>query len=236
MDVIEYLNIPEKGKTNVKIAVKQICENLSADAKTKRVIEKSVASFYVKGVLNADVTGMWGVDNDDYLYAEILICRVTLKTDAYLQQVNELLNAVFQNPVIIVYDYDGRYAIGCAAKRKNKAEKDKSVIEKFYLTDTFVVDDLHKRLLSEITYDKRNLKDFYDNVCNICLAEQYVKLTGRIPETIDETIKAKSATIRRLTVQKRELESDYNQADSMQEKMDIHMKIKHIEKQLGDIK
>lgn len=64
MDVIEYLNIPEKGKTNVKIAVKQICENLSADAKTKRVIEKSVASFYVKGVLNADVTGMWGVDND----------------------------------------------------------------------------------------------------------------------------------------------------------------------------
>lgn len=106
MDVIEYLNIPEKGKTNVKIAVKQICENLSVDAKTKRVIEKSVASFYVKGVLNADVTGMWGVDNDDYLYAEILICRVTLKTDALLSQANELLNAVFQNPVIIVYDYD----------------------------------------------------------------------------------------------------------------------------------
>lgn len=236
MDVIEYLNIPEKGKTNVKIAVKQICENLSADAKTKRVIEKSVALFYVKGVLNADVTGMWSVDNDDYLYAEILICRVTLKTDALLSQANELLNAVFQNPVIIVYDYDGRYAIGCAAKRKNKAEKDKSVIEKFYLTDTFAVDDLHKRLLSEITYDKRNLKDFYDNVCNICLAEQYVKLTGRIPEAIDETIKAKSAAIRRLTIQKRELESDYNQADSMQEKMDIHMKIKHIEKQLGDIK
>ena len=99
----------------------------------------------------------------------------------------------------------------------------------------FVVDDLHKRLLSEITYDKRNLKDFYDNVCNICLAEQYVKLTGRIPEAIDETIKAKSAAIRRLTAQKRELERDYNQADSMQEKMDIHMKIKHIEKQLGDI-
>lgn len=235
MDVIEYLNIPEKGKTNVKIAVKQICENLSADAKTKRIIEKSVATFYVKGVLNADVTGMWSVDNDDYLYAEILICHVTLKTDAFLPQTNELLNAVFQNPVIIVYDYDGRYAIGCAAKRKNKAEKNKSVIEKFYLTDTFAVDDLHKRLLSEITYDKRNLKDFYDNVCNICLAEQYVKLTGRIPEAIDETIKAKSAAIRRLTAQKRELESDYNQADSMQEKMDIHMKIKQIEKQLGDI-
>ena len=179
---------------------------------------------------------MWGVDNDDYLYAEILICRVTLKTDALLSQANELPNAVFQNPVIIVYDYDGRYAIGCAAKRKNKAEKNKSVIEKFYLTDTFAVDDLHKQLLSEITYDKRNLKDFYDNVCNICLSEQYVKLTGRIPETIDETIKAKSAAIRRLTIQKRELESNYNQADSMQEKMDIHMKIKQIEKQLGNIK
>lgn len=235
MDAIEYLNIPAKGKAEVKVAVKQICEKLGADAKMKRVIEKSVASFYVKGVLNADVTGMWGVDNDDYLYAEILICRVTLKTDALLSQANELLNAVFQNPVIIVYDYDGKYAIGCAAKRKNKAEKNKSVIEKFYLTDTFAVDDLHKRLLSEITYDKRNLKDFYDNVCNVCMAEQYVKLTGRIPETIDETIKAKSAAIRRLTIQKRELENDYNQADSMQEKMDIHMKIKHIEKQLGDI-
>ena len=49
---------------------------------------------------------------------------------------------------------------------------------------------------------------------------------------IDETSKAKSTIIKEMVKEKKELEEAYKEADSMQERMTIHMKIKEIARKL----
>lgn len=70
---------------------------------------------------------------------------------------------------------------------------------------------------------------------NLVTTEELVNLTGIVPEIIDEKVKEKSLKIKQLLKQKKELETSYKEADSMQEKMRIHIKIKEIENRLEAI-
>jgi hypothetical protein len=58
------------------------------------------------------------------------------------------------------------------------------------------------------------------------------KVTGKIPETIDFTIKAKSLTIQQLLEEKNKLLAQEEEESSMQGKMTCHIKIKEIEQKL----
>jgi hypothetical protein len=146
--------------------------------------------------------------------------------------VNEELQKVFPNPIVAVYQYGNKYMLSTAMKRLSKTEKGKTVIDTIQTTDWFMLDELHDGLLSKISYQKKNLKDFYQSIDYVISAEYVAKVTGKIPETIDFTIKAKSLTIQQLLEEKNKLLAQEEEESSMQGKMTCHIKIKEIEQKL----
>lgn len=232
MSIIELFKIPTKAQTDRRIYLKDILSRLELNSRDKQSFEKTVGTIHVKGILNESTSNIWSYVDDAYYYKEIILFYVVLKDITKVAFVNEQLHRVFPNPIVIIYEFKNKYAISTALKRLNKLEKGKTVIEEIQLSDFFELDDKHIQLLNKHSYDHNNLKSYYEGVNNIVATEKLVDLTGVVPEVIDETAKAKSTKIKQLIKQKKELEEAYKEADSMQEKMRIHMMIKEIENEL----
>lgn len=232
MNILELFNIPNKAQADRRIFVKDILARLELSSRDKQSFEKTVGTIHVKGILNESTSNIWSYVDDTYFYKEIILFYVVLKDITKVAFVNEQLQKVFPNPIVIFYEFGNKYAISTALKRLNKLEKGKTVIEETQLSDFFELDDKHIQLLNKHSYDFNNLKKYYEGFNNLVATEELVDLTGIVPEVIDETAKAKSTRIKQLLRQKKDLEEAYKEADSMQERMSIHIKIKEIEKQL----
>lgn len=232
MNILELFNIPNKAQTDRRIYVKDILSRLELSTRDKQTFEKTIGAIFVKGILNESTLNIWSYADDTYYYKEIILFHVVLKDITKITFVNEQLQKVFQNPIVIIYEFNNKYAISTALKRLNKLEKEKTVIEEIQLSNFFELDDAHIQLLNKHSYNFNNLKEYYENVNNLVATEELVDLTGVVPKVIDETVKVKSIKIKQLLKQKKDLEDAYKEADSMQERMSIYMKIKEIEKQL----
>lgn len=235
MNILELFNIPNKAQVDRKIFVKDILTRLELSTRDKQTFEKTIGAIFVKGILNESTLNIWSYADDTYFYKEIILFYVVLKDITKIAFVNEQLQKVFPNPIVIFYEFNNKYAISTALKRLNKLEKGKTVIEEIQLSNFFELDDAHIQLLNKHSYNFNNLKEYYENVNNLVATEELVDLTGVVPKVIDETVKVKSIKIKQLLKQKKDLEDAYKEADSMQERMSIYMKIKEIEKKLEEI-
>ena len=233
--ILKYFKLPEKAipqMSNNRIPVKQIIEFGGFTGTDKKIIEKSIGMFTINALLNEQTSQIWAYNDDVYRYEEIQFYKVELKQDDYLNELNSLLHGLFPNPCVFIYKFGEKYALSTALKRINKIDVSKSVIEGVQLTNLFRLDDKHIELLMKHSNRFNNLKDYYEFLNNLVATEEVLNLTGIVPEKIDTNSKQLANKIKILMRQKRELELQYKEADSMQEKMSIHMKIKEIDSKL----
>lgn len=137
MNVLNLLNIPTKAQTDRRIYVKDIISRLELNSRDKKIIENTISTIYVKGIINELTTNIWSYTDDTYYYKEIIVFNIILKDYKNINFVNEQLHKVFPNPIIIVYEYNNKYSISTALKRLNKLEKGKTVIEEIQLSNMF---------------------------------------------------------------------------------------------------
>lgn len=235
MEILDYFKLPKKAIIDQRIYVKDLIQFAEAVGPTKTMIEKSIDTIHLVGILTEDTSSIWKYEDESYLYEEIELIKVDLKDDSKIKQLNEEIQRVFPNPVIVVYEYKENYLLSTALKRKNKLDNKKSVIDSITTTQWFKLDSMHNDLLSKINYDKKNLKEFYEQIDYILSAEYVALITNKVPEVIDFTIKAKSLMIQELLARKKELEEQEKEESSMQGKMQCHMQIKAIEDKLKKI-
>lgn len=236
MEILDYFKLPKKAIIDQRIYVKDLIQFAEAVGPTKTMIEKSIDTIHLVGILTEDTSSIWKYEDESYLYEEIELIKVDLKDDSKIKLLNEEIQRVFPNPVIVVYEYKENYLLSTALKRKNKLDNKKSVIDSITTTEWFKLDSMHNDLLSKINYDKKNLKEFYEQIDYILSAEYVALITNNVPEVIDFTIKTKSIMIQELLAKKKELEEQEKEESSMQGKMQCYMQIKQIEEKLENIK
>jgi len=236
MEILDYFKLPNRAKLDQRIYVKDLIHFAEATGPTKTMIEKSIDTMHLVGIITEDTSKIWKYEDDSYLYEEIEIINVVLKDNSKVKQLNEEIQRVFPNPVVVIYKYQDKYLLSTALKRKNKLDDKKSVIDSIQTTDWFKLDSMHDELLSKINYEKNSLKEFYEQIDYILSAEYVALITNNVPEQIDFTIKSKSIMIQELLVKKKELIEQEKEESSMQGKMQCHMQIKQIEEMLEKMK
>ena len=232
MDILEYFKLPSMAKIKQRVFTKDIVAALDAQGSEKSVLEKSIASVYLEGIINEETTGLWNYEEGNYVYQEVQLFRILLKDKSKVKTLNELIQRVFPNPIIVIYEYGVEFLLSTAMKRLHKVEKGKMVVDSIQTTDWFRLDQQHVQLLSKIQLNQKNLRVFYESIDFILSAEYIVKVMGVVPEVVDFSIKAKSLAIQQLLEEKSKWQNAELEATSMQAKMQCHIKIKEIENKL----
>ena len=236
MEILDYFKLPDKAKLDQRIYVKDLIHFSEATGPIKTMIEKSIDTMHLVGILTEDTSKIWKYEDDSYLYEEIELIAIDLKDNSKVKQLNEEIQRVFPNPIVVIYKYKDNYLLSTALKRKNKLDDKKSVIDSIQTTDWFKLDSMHDELLSRINYVKSNLKEFYEQIDYILSAEYVALITDKVPEIIDFTIKSKSIMIQELLAKKKDLIEQEKEESSMKGKMQCHMQIKQIEETLEKMK
>lgn len=233
--IVERFRLPEKARVNQRIFTKDIVQAADAKGKEKSLLEKGISTVYLVGILNETTTGVWAYEDGNYLYKEIQVFLVNVKDASKAKALNDELQKIFPNPAIMIFASGNKYMVGTAMKRLSRNEKGKTVIDSAQTTSWFALDDEHNALLDRIRYDFRNLKETYEHLDYVVSAEYVLRVTGKIPDKIDFSIKSKSVMIQRLVEEKNKWLAQEKQESSMQGKMQCHMKILEIEKQLESV-
>lgn len=232
MEVLDFFKLPTKATVSQRIYTKDVVSALGVTGKDKTLIEKAVSTIHLVGIINEHTSDLWGYTDGNYIYEEVQLFSVVLKEPNHVKTLNEFIQKVFPNSIVVIYKYGSEFMLSTAMKRINKVDGTKTVIDSIQTTDWFTLDDMHQELLGKITYQKRDLKAFYEQIDYAIGAEYVAKVTGKVPEILDFTIKAKSLAIQQLLEEKRKLEQQEREESSMQGKMQCHMKIKEIEQKL----
>lgn len=233
--IVEHFKLPKPAQINQRIYTKDIVAAVDAKGKEKTLLEKGISTVYLVGVLNEKTANIWAFEDGNYLYKEIQVFLINVKDASKAKALNDELQKVFPNPAVMIFADGSKYMVGTAMKRLSRNEKGKMVIDSTQTTSWFALDDAHKALLDRLDYNRKNLKELYEHIDYVMSTEYVMKVTGKIPENIDFTIKAKSVMIQRLVEEKNKWLAQEKQESSMQGKMQCHMKIQEIEKQLEGI-
>lgn len=233
--IVERFRLPAKAQVNQRIYTKDIVLAADAKGKEKSLLEKGISTVHLVGILNEKTTDVWAFENDSYMYKEIQVFLVNVKDASKAKALNDELQRIFPNPAIMIFASGGKYMVGTAMKRLSRSEKGKMVIDSLQTTSWFALDDEHNALLDRIDFNQRNLKEIYEHLDYVMSAEYVLRVTGKIPDKIDFTIKSKSVMIQRLVEEKNKWLAQEKQESSMQGKMHCHMRILEIEKQLDSI-
>lgn len=97
------------------------------------------------------------------------------------------------------------------------------------------MDSNHIELISKVETSSKNLMSYYKQLDNLIASEEIISLTGKVPTEINDDTKLLAQEIKRLLKQRKELEAELKEADSMREKMLLTMKIKEINHKLEDL-
>lgn len=235
--IIEYFKIPDKAipqMSNNKIPVTKIIEAGEFVGQDKRILEKSIASITIEALINEDTSQIWKYCDDNYRYEEVQFFYVILKQEKDINRLNELLQGLFPNPCVFVYQIGEKYAFSTALKRMNKNNLSKSVIESIELTNFFKMDSNHTELISKVETSSKNLMIYYKQLDNLIASEEIISLTGKVPNVINDDTKLLAQEIKKILKQRKELEAELKEADSMREKMSLTMKVKEINHKLED--
>lgn len=240
MKISTFLNLPYAGTLKQRIPVKDIVEELKAISTEKKIIENSISSIYLIGVLDSTTLRIPPFVNDDYSYEAIYVLHVSLKSRNNVAYLNERIQLVFPNPLIVVYEYNDKYMISLASKRINKIEKNKSVIEIIYSTDFFeLYDDKYKLFISKLNVknmEAHDIMDLYMKLINITYGSRLINLIGYYPINISKgyDLKENIKVIETLINSMHKLEEDYIQASTMAEQMRKHIGILNLQNQIND--
>lgn len=238
-DILESFHIPIAGKTKQRISMKDIFEQLSLSSQEKKILNSEIASIHLVGVLDSDTLRVQSFVDEECVYEAIYVLQVFLKTDLHLNAINERLHMAFPNPIIVLYLFENKNLISVALKRANKSIKEKSVIETFYSTNLFGIDEDHYSFIKLLDFQHiqaLNLKEFYEKLTDIIYSERLIELIGKYPDKIPNSFDLKMGIkkIENETTFLNGLNDKYKLASMMAEKMDYHMKIKLKETEIAD--
>ena len=211
MDFITELKMPLCQKT--RIPVKTLIEQIGGDSRSKKIIERHVASINLVSILNEQTIRIRSYKDDDYSFQVIYVLDIALKECEQMTGFTELIHSAFPESTILLMKYRGDTYVSGALKRINKNDNSKTVI----------VDSVWAKLPAEQNINvpsTRNLKEYYEFILRLLYRIKAQNVTGIFP-CEDGEFKPLIKQYELLSSQISKLKDEYSSASMRNEKMKI---------------
>lgn len=230
--MLDYFNFPENALMKNRIAIKAIVDQLDVSKSDENLLRSQISSLYLVAILDTETTLLKSVKNDDFLYEEIQVFFVELKTMSRNISLHNKLQALFPNPIVIITNYQEKYTLSTAEKRINQVVANLAVVDHVYMTNKLEIrSDNSKSFLNALDYNRyqfEDLFDLYETYQNAIYSERLVDLIGFYPSKLLDAKFIKDILNRIVLIETEinRLNESYKDATSMNEKMTIHKEIK----------
>ena len=228
MDILERLQIPACDKT--RIPVKELIEQLEADASQRKLLESHIKSMYLVSLLNEKTIRIRSYVDDDYSFHVIYVFEIELKVNNQITDFTNLVHSAFPESTLLILKYKENTYLSGALKRINKVDKNKTVIEDS--TWEIVSEDDDIKLLDS-SYS--NLKELYEGIMKLIYSLNVKSITNVIPKDKNKDYKTLIKQYNSVKTEINRLKEEYSSASMSSEKLKIDNDMYRKEKELERI-
>ncbi|MFH1847359.1 MAG: DUF4391 domain-containing protein [Candidatus Omnitrophota bacterium] len=241
MTIEDFLNIikfPEKGRVDKKIFKKSIYGKAPLTRKQVEIVKNEINDIRWHCVLKPETTNIPVFKNNDFDYEEIQVIGVSLKTDEKKDIAAGIIQKCIPYPVVLILGYEGQIALSVAAKRINKTDISKSVIDEEFITNWISTGRANKAKAFINSLQLENLSftnlfkfysDFADRVKLFCACEHKENYIYENKSKTDKAYKL-FQKIKELEEEKTALRRQIKKETDFAKKVDLNVAIKKMQR------
>lgn len=168
--MIEYFKIPSPIMINQTVTKKLFAEKISLTSVEKRLLKNDISSIVMKALFQSRNTGLEIFQDEVYLYNQLLICEVEIKTQSKRELISNMIQRAFPTHLFLIIHSEKEYCINWCNKKINQVEIDKRILEEQNFTRWFdpLEDNLYmKKWIQSLDITKLKcdtLKDLFDKL------------------------------------------------------------------------
>lgn len=174
IDLYEKLAIPDSCYLGKRIFKKLFYENTQLNSTDKKAFSNDIENIEWKYTLKSDTINISRYRDEEREYDEIAVIQVTLEEPGRSRRIARIIQKAIPYPLLIIFQHDSTVALNVAAKRINRADREKITVEELQDSPWINLEspsDQEKEFLDSLSISNYSYNDFY---------EFYTDLTDRI--------------------------------------------------------
>lgn len=238
-ELITALNLPASAYVERRVPKKLLLENGAPTAADKRHINDGIEELFWVAALKPTTIGVPEYRDGDREYLEIAVLRFTLRAEAKVARLVELVHRAVPYPLLLLTQQPGQVVLSAAHKRWAQNEAEKTVVdgdvvavewevrkEAPHLADFYIALALERQ-------PHGSLRALYQGWMDTLIAFKAARLTGSFKPTADpEQAAMRREALRecaRLEAEMARLRAAAGKEKQMARKVELNMELKRIE-------
>lgn len=239
--LLALFQLPAKSFIKKRIPLKAIIEEYSLGKQDEKLLRSHIESLEMTSALNTETTFLKPSYNEEMDFVEVNILFCQLKKSNESIKLDQRLHFFFQNPTIIIYQYNNQYRLTISKKRKSKINQNESVVEHTYYTNLFRFEDLrYSKLLQNLSYTNNkfiDLKDLYEYYNMIITNATMIKYLEEYPSKLFDVdvIQSSINDIEKINSEINKNKENLKDSYTMSERIEINDLIQQLETKISNI-
>ena len=156
--LVDALALPPASRVSHRVPKKRLVEHGAPTASDRKLIESSIEELHWVAALKPSTTGILPFKDETHDYGEIIVFAATLRNDARISRIVELIHRAVPYVLVLCIRYRGTSRLALAHKRASQASAGAIVVED--IRCTAAIDD---------TFHPGVAKEF---ICSLAFSEQ----------------------------------------------------------------
>lgn len=233
---LNNLKLPDSCKIDKPIFKKLFLENVNLDATDKKALKDDIKKITWLFTLKPSNTGIAKYEDELVEYQEIAILKIDLASDNRIRKIATFINKAIPYPLILLFNFNDKFALSLANKRINQADKSKLLVTEEFLTemiDSQNLSEIQKDFLNDCYLKKLsslNLYEFYQDLVKRLISLGAANYSGNYGETTIEKTLIRRKYLKQIIDLENEisvLKSDLKKETQFNRKVELNVEIKN---------
>jgi hypothetical protein len=241
IDFFEKLAIPDSCYLGKRIYKKLFYENARLNVTDKKAFSHDIKEIDWRYTLKPETINIHRYEDEEREYHEVAIVQVSLKEIPRYKRIAQIIQRSIPYPVFIVFSHHSAIALNVAAKRINRADREKIMVEKFQYTAWINLEtpaEHEKEFLENLAianFSYNNFFEFYSDLTNRIVALNCAELSGNYSAESEQPDVNRAdvlETINSLQQKQAELRAALKKESQFGQKVELNIQIKNLTGQI----
>ncbi|MEO1954815.1 MAG: DUF4391 domain-containing protein, partial [Campylobacterales bacterium] len=122
--ILDYFKIPSNAKATKKLKT-YILDNLQLKANDKKILKTYTKTIILHYILNQSKINISKYEDEQRIYVEVYFIVIEVTSKDKIKQISNIIQTIFQKPIILIFQYENEIALNITPKRVNKSDSSK---------------------------------------------------------------------------------------------------------------
>jgi hypothetical protein len=234
MQMIDYFRFPKEAILQKRLPKSQLQAQSKLHKSSQKKLYGSIEDIYLLANLTQDTLRLREVETDDEVYRSIQYLAIECRNFEQIESIIQEFHLIFPNPIILELRWHDQIKLSCATKRRNKTDSSKSVVQEYWNSDVFKLDNKHVSFIENLNTQNQtylDLRDFYLKMIEGVYSQNTIPVLGEYRRFPSDQLANHLQHINSLKSEINKLQQKQSEL-SMRERMDFYQQQLNKQQQL----